>query len=138
MFALPILTVAWSWMTSGWVAFVLPLIRKIPWQVWAILGAIVLTLYYGHVREKRGFNKCHAQVVEATRVEEARRQTAANESITEANRRAQESAARASELKDELDGVREEARKLKNANTVCLPKSITDRFNKPRSVRNIR
>lgn len=135
---MPILLMAGSWITSGWAAFVLPLLRKIPWQVWAILGAIVLTLYYGHVREKRGYNKCQVQVVEATRIEEAHRLTAANDAITEANKRAQESAARASQLKDELDDVRIDAAKLKNAKETCLPKSITDRFNKPRSLRNVR
>ena len=133
-----LLPIIWSWVSSGWVAFALPLIRKIPCQVWAVLGAIVFVLFYGHVREKRGYNKCHMQVVEATRIEEAHRLTAANEAITEANKRAQQSAAEASKLKDELDAARFETGKLKTAQQTCLPKSITDRFSRPRSLRNIR
>lgn len=134
MFGLPLLGIAWSWMSSGWVAFALPLLKKVPWQVWAILGAIVLALWYGHVREKRGYDKCHVQVVEATRVEDARRIKAANDSMVEAQKQAAESQDRAIALKDELDKVNDDVKMLKNAKQVCLPKSITDRLNRPRRV----
>jgi len=123
--ALPII---WSWVSSGWVAFALPLIKKIPWQVWLALGLLVAFLYYGHVREKRGYDRCHAQVVTATNKENARRLEAANESLIEANKRAQESARRASTMEEENAKLQGDVAKLKTAKTVCLPKSITDQY----------
>lgn len=125
LLALPVI---WSWISSGWVAFILPLLKAIPWQVWAALGLIIAFLYYGHVREKRGYETCHIQVVTATRIEDARRLEAANATLLEAQSRAQESARRASSLEGELSDTQKQVQELKTAKTVCLPKSITDRY----------
>lgn len=134
MLGLPVLAVVGSWASSGWAAFVLPLLKKVPWQVWATIGAVILALWYGHVREKRGYDKCHMQVVETTNKEKARQLQAANDSMVEAQKQAAESQDRANALKDELDKVNDDVKKLKNAKQVCLPKSITDRLNRPRRV----
>lgn len=125
LLALPVI---WSWISSGWVAFILPLLKVIPWQVWAILGLIVAFLYYGHIRENRGYDKCHVEVVNTTRMEDARRLEAANATLLEAQSRAQESARRASSLEGELSDTQKQVQELKTAKTVCLPKSVTDRY----------
>lgn len=129
-----ILTVARSYLTS----YVLPIVAKIPWQVWAGIAALIGVLYYGHIRENRGYEKCHTQVVAATVKENARRQEAAEGALKEAQSRASESARRASVLEDRNGELQADVNKLKTAQTICVPKSITDRFNKPRGVRNIR
>ena len=127
--ALPII---WSWVSSGWVGFVLPLLKLIPWQVWAAIGLALAFMYYGSVREKRGYAACTAQVQEATRIEETHRLTAANQALQEAQRRASESARRAQELQGELNDVQLEVGKLKTAKNVCLPSAVTDKFGRSR------
>lgn len=123
-----LIPIIWSWISSGWVAFILPLIKKIPWQVWAAIAIIIGVLYYGHVREKRGYEKCHQQVVTATNAEEARRLEAANAALSEAQSRAQESARRAQDMEDANVDLQKQVGQLKTAKTVCLPKSITDQY----------
>ena len=134
-FAIPLVfTIARSYLSS----YILPILAKIPWQVWAALGLLIAFLYYGHIRENRGFAKCQTQVEAATAKENTRRQEAAEGALKEAQSRASESARRASELEGRNEELQGAVAKLKNATTVCVPKSITDRFNRPRSVRNIR
>lgn len=138
MFAIPLVaTIAWSYLSS-WGGFILPLLSKIPWQVWAGIAGILGILYYGHIRENRGFEKCHVQVVAATQQENAHRQEAADGALKEAQSRASDSARRALELEDRNGELQKDVAALKTSGTICVPKSITDRLSKPRSVRNIR
>ena len=121
-------TIGWSWMSSAWGGFIFPLLAKIPWQVWAGIGLVVAFFWYGHVRENRGYEKCHVQVVEAANKEKARQQEAADEAVKEAQSRATESAQRAQSLQEDLDATQKQVGELKNAKTVCLPGSITGQF----------
>jgi len=132
-----IATIAWSWLSSAWGGFIFPLLAKIPWQVWAGIGLVIAFLWYGHVRENRGYDKCHAEVVTATNKEEAKRLEAANQALSEAQSRASESADRARQLSEALDETQKQVRDLKNAKTVCLPDSITRQYNSSR-VRKLR
>jgi uncharacterized protein HemX len=136
---MPILaTVAWSWITSigGGI------LSKVPWQVWAAIGGLILVMYYGHVREKRGYMRCTAQVQKATDAEMRRRTEAANQSAQEAQQLAMDSTERARTLKGELDATQAEMRRLQDElktkggkPTACIPQSITDRWQRTRGVR---
>lgn len=123
-----LVTIGWSWITSigGGI------ISKIPWQVWAAIVGVLALMYYGHVREKRGYDRCTAQVRAATGAEMLKRAKAAEDSAQEALNNAAESAERARTLQGELDATQVEVAKLKNAKTVCIPKSITDRYQRGR------
>jgi hypothetical protein len=123
-----LISIAGSWFSSG----LFPLLKKVPWQVWAAIAGVLAIMYYGHVREKRGFAKCHDAVVTATEVETKRRAEAAEASAAEAQSRASESAQRAKDLEGELNVTQKEVAKLKNAKVECLPGAITDRFQRSR------
>lgn len=118
---------AYAWLGSGWFA-ILPLLKKVPWQVWAGIAAVIAILYYGHVRENRGYARCQAAVKVATDKEIARQAQVSEDVLAEASKRAKvaednqlEAQRNAAELQKEVD-------KLKTAKTVCLPGSITKRY----------
>jgi uncharacterized protein HemX len=122
---MPILaTIAWSWITSVGGG----IIAKVPWQVWVIIAAVIGVFYYGHVRENRGYDRCHTEVVEATKKETARQVHAAEDSKAEAQSRASESAERARQLEETLNAKQKQVDQLKTAKTICLPDAITRQY----------
>jgi hypothetical protein len=128
----------WAWLSWLGGGFVLPLLKKVPWQVWAGIACIIAVLYYGHVREKRGYDRCQAEVKVATDTEVNRQNDVANDVINASRQREAEASAEAQQASGERDALLEEVKKLKTAKTVCVPKSITDRYQHPRSVQPLR
>lgn len=124
-FAIPLVfTIARSYMSS----FILPILAKIPWQVWAGIAATIAVLYYGHVREARGYERCQAQVKIATDREVARQAQVSENVLREAQTRAADASKRELEATNEASKLQTEVAKLKTAKTVCLPDSITKRY----------
>lgn len=127
-FAIPLLLwKAYAWMGVGG-GFILPLLKKVPWQVWAVIGCILAVLYYGHVREKRGHQRCQAQVKIATDHEIARQTQVTQNALKEAMDRALAASQRELEATRNAEVLQGEVDKLKEAGQKCLPKSITDRY----------
>lgn len=120
--------VALQGMKSIWTLTLLPLLSKIPWQVWAALGLAIAFFWYGHVRENRGYAKCEVQVQVAKDKEVQRQQDIANRLVAEAKEREARAANKVQKVEEELDNARREAAKLKEANKVCLPRSVTDKL----------
>lgn len=127
-FAIPLmLWKAYAWFGTG-SAILGPIFKMIPWQVWVAIGCVIAVLWYGHVREKRGYEKCQTQVKIATDHELAR-QTQVNQSaLREALKRAADAQVREQEANNERDKLQQDVDKLKEASQKCLPKSITDRY----------
>ncbi len=130
-----LIPVIWSWISSGWVAFVMPILKWIPWQVWAAIAAIIAVLYYGHVREARGYDKCHVEVVKATNAEVARQAEETRKALDASKLRESDALAKANQTQEDLNNALSDVAKLKTAKTVCLPGSITDQFNGVRKSR---
>lgn len=131
MFAIPLVaTIAGSYLTSAWGGWILPLLSKIPWQVWAAIAGIIAILYYGHVREARGYDKCQAAVKIATDKEIARQSQISTDVLREAQQRAADASKRELEAKDEAGKLQADVDRLKTAKTTCLPNSITKRYRK--------
>ena len=130
-----LIPVIWSWLSSGWVAFVLPILKWIPWQVWAALIGLIAVLYYGHVRETRGFERCHIEVVKATNEETARQAEESRKAIEASKLREVEAQKRADQTQEDLNNALSDVAKLKTAKTVCLPGAITDQLNGVRKPR---
>lgn len=120
--------VAWQMLTAFGSATFLPFLKKIPWQVWAVIGGIVLILMYGHYRENKGYNKCLVKTEEAAKREVARQKKVGEEEIAKAKLREADAKAKLDTLAKELDNAVLEASKLKTSKNVCLPSSITDRL----------
>lgn len=126
--AIPLIfTIARAYLAS-YGAWVLPLLARIPWQVWAAIAAIIAILYYGHIREARGYDKCQAAVLVATNAEIARQSQVSANVLKEAQQRAADAQQRELEAKDEASKLQGDVDKLKNAKTTCLPASITKRY----------
>lgn len=119
---------AFSWLQTGWVAMLLPLIKKVPWQVWAVIACAIGVMWYGHVREKRGYDRCQAQVKIATDHELARQTQVTQSALREALKRAADAQVKEQEANDARDKLQQDVDKLKEASQKCLPKSITDRY----------
>lgn len=114
---------AWSWIgTFG------NLLSKIPWQVWAAIGGVIAVLYYGHVRENRGYAKCEAAVVVATNKEKARQTQVADQALAASRERELAAQAKATEASDELDKLQRQVEGLKTSKTTCLPANITKQY----------
>lgn len=124
--------IAWAWIKSIWSVTLLPLLAKIPWQVWAGLAVVIAFMWYGHVREKRGNDKCWAQVELERAAEVKRQEGVSNDALAAAENEKREAQQNATELKERLDATLKEVDKLKEANQVCLPKSITDQYRRVR------
>lgn len=118
---------------SFWTLTLLPLLAKIPWQVWVAIAVAIAFFWYGHVRENRGVAKCEAQVEVAKNAEIQRQQNAASAAVEAAKQRETEAKDRLAKVEKELDNARDEASKLKEANKVCLPRSVTDKLRGVRS-----
>lgn len=118
---------AYAWFGTG-KAFLMPLLAKIPWQVWAGIAATIAVLYYGHVREARGVAKCQAQVKIATDREIGRQKQVSDTVVREAQERAKIASDKELEATNEAGKLQLEVDRLKNAKTVCLPSSITKRY----------
>lgn len=120
------------WQVYAWIGgagtFIFPLLKKVPWQVWAAIGGVVAVLWYGHIRENRGYAKCQAQVKIATDHEVARQTEVSQNAIAASQRRAVEAATREQEAKNNADKLQQEVDQLKNAKIICLPDSITRKY----------
>lgn len=127
--------IAWAWIKSLWEVTLLPLVSKVPWQIWAGLAVVVGFFYYGHVRESRALKECHAQVEQAKNRELARQQEVSDRVIADAKRAEAEAQQEADEMKGRLDHALSDVAKLKEANAVCLPRSITDQYRRVRKPR---
>lgn len=129
MFGLPLIAFqAYAWI-GGASAFIMPILKKVPWQVWAAIGGIIAVLWYGHIRENRGYAKCQQQVKIATDHEVARQAEISQQAIQNSIKRAQEAEAKAQEVNSANADLQREVDGLKNAKTtVCLPSSITKRY----------
>lgn len=115
---------AWSWLSflgGG-------LIKKIPWQVWVGIAGVIAVLYYGHVREQRGYERCQAQVKEATDREVARQTQVSADAVKASKLREAQALATAEKASEDLKDVQDEIARLKKGDTVCLPKSVTDKY----------
>jgi hypothetical protein len=123
-----ILWQAFAWGSSIWGGWILPLLAKVPWQVWAAIAGVIAVLYYGHVRENRGYARCQTATEEAQRKEVARQDEVASAALNAARERERLANQRASEAQDELGKLQGEVDKLKTAKTVCLPGSITKQY----------
>jgi hypothetical protein len=121
-----------SWSQSIWVTLLLPFIKMVPWQVWAGIAGVIAVLYYGHVREERGYAKCEARVVEATKAEQTRQGQVADMALQAAKQREDEANTKAQAASEALDATQKQVAALKNAKTTCLPKSITDQYRNAR------
>lgn len=120
--------IAWAWVKSIWQVTLAPLLAKVPWQVWAGLASVVVVLYYGHVKEQKGIAKCQAQVEIAKNAEIQRQANVAAGAIANAKNEEAQAKQEAAILKGRLDNALQDISKLKDANKVCVPKSITDQF----------
>lgn len=129
------ITVALSWITSSWAGFFLPIVKKIPWQLWAVLLVVVGVFYYGHTQYNAGYAASNARYERAAQEERARQQKVYEDALAAAKLREAEAKARLSTLEEDLNAAREMASKLKDAKRVCVPANITARFTKPRSLR---
>lgn len=117
-----------SWVSWGWGGFLLPILKKVPWQVWVGIAGIIAVLWYGHVREQHGYEKCQAQVKEATDREVARQAQVSKEAIEASKTREAEASAKAQKASEERDAIESEFAKLKESKATCIPKSITDKY----------
>ena len=120
--------VAWAWIKSIWSVTLLPLLAKVPWQFWAGLAVILAFFYYGHVREKRALEACYAKVEQAKNTELDRQREVSDRVVADAKASEAEAQNEAKDTKERLDHALEDVAKLKEANRVCLPRSITDQF----------
>lgn len=128
MFAIPLmLWKAYAWFGTG-SAIIGPILKKVPWQIWVGIAAVIAVLWYGHVREKRGYARCQQQVKIATDHELARQNQVTQNALKDALDRARVAAQREQEANRNADKLQEEVDKLKEAGQKCLPKSITDRY----------
>lgn len=107
---------------------IMPLLKKVPWQVWAIIGGVILVLMYGSYREKKGYRTCEIKTEQAAQKEVARQKTIAQQEIAKAKLREADAAQKLDRLSKELDNVVNDAAKLKTAKNECLPATITDRL----------
>lgn len=127
--------IAWSWIKSFWQITLLPLVAKIPWQLWAALAVIIGFFYYGHVRESRALKECYAKVEQAKDLERRRQQEVSDKVVADAKQAEAEAQQEAGDMKERLDHALEDVAKLKEANRICLPKSVTDQFGRVRKPR---
>lgn len=129
------ITLALSWLTSGWASIVLPALRKIPWQLWAVLLVVLGVFYYGHVRYAAGYAACNAKYELALKEEQARQRKVFEDALAAAKLREADARQRLSQTEEDLNAAKEMASKLKDAKRVCVPSNITARFTKPRGLR---
>lgn len=127
--------IAWAWIKSIWQITLLPLLAKVPWQVWASLVVVVGFFWYGHVRENRALKECHAQVEQAKNRELSRQKEVSDRVVADAKKSEAIAQQEASEMKGRLDNALQDVAKLKDANKVCLPRSVTNKFRRVREPR---
>lgn len=120
--------VAWAWVKSFWELTLIPIIAKIPWYVWVALVIVIAFLWYGHVREQRALKECYAQVEQAKNLEIQRQQEVADKVVQDAKKREEEAQNQSAKLQEDLNNALHDVAKLKEANKVCLPRSITDQL----------
>lgn len=118
-----------------WGAVIFPILKAIPWQVWVIIAVVIAFLWYGHHEKAKGYEVCQQEQVVKTNQEIARQQRAADDAVKAAQQREAEALTQAGKTQEALDAAVEEASKLKTANQVCLPSSITKQFGGTRRVR---
>lgn len=116
------------WQGISWLGTFGTILKKVPWQVWAVIGAVIAVLYYGHVREARGYARCQAAVKIATDHEVARQSEVSQNAIRDALKRAADASAREQEANNERDKLQQDVDKLKEAGQKCLPGTITNRY----------
>lgn len=131
MIPLPFI-LGWQMISAFFTASILPLVRKIPWQVWAVVGVVVAFMFYGSYREHKGYRKCEIKTEQAAQKEIARQAEVAKSEVAKAKLREADANRRLEQVSKELDNVNEDVAKLKEANKVCLPKSVTDKFRRVR------
>lgn len=124
---MPVLaTIAWQYASSFWLATLLPLLKKIPWQVWLALGILIAFITYGSYRERTGYHKCQVITQKAADAEKARqKQIAASELLKLANRE-KEAQEKLSQTTEQMNELSKQVAALKTAKNVCLPRSVTD------------
>ena len=126
------LILIWQMISAFGSVTLIPLLKKIPWQVWAVVGGIVLVMLYGSYREKKGYKACEVKTEQAANKEIARQHAVAGQEILKAQVRAKEAEERAKVTEKDLENVNKEVAKLKTAKVVCLPGTITDRIRRMR------
>lgn len=107
---------------------VVPILKKIPWQVWLALVVVIAFFWYGHTREKRGYAACEVSYKLAANKEIIRQKTVIAEANEKSARLENELSSKATEINNAREQAVEEYRKTEKANAVCLDESITDRL----------
>lgn len=105
-------------------------ISKIPWQVYALIGGLILLGYYGHTQRERGGQEVKVAMEKAQTVESNRQQQVMKSALQAEAIRTEEANARAVALAAEHQKAIAEMRQLSKGR-VCVPASITRRFQLP-------
>ena len=120
------LLIGWQWVAAFFSATLLPLLKKIPWQVWLALGLAIVFMVYGGYRERKGYAKCEAVTREAAIKERGRQEQIAKQELAKVLTREQEARERLDKTTEQIDALNKQVAELKTAKNVCLPKHITD------------
>lgn len=126
------ISIIWQIVTAFCGTTIWPLIKKIPWQVWVGLAAVLFVLWYGHYKENKGYNKCQIETKAAAQKEIDRQHVVALEAIAKAKKREEDANTKLETIEKELSDALTEAKKLKQANQVCLPSSVTTKLRRLR------
>lgn len=111
-----------------WLTIVWGIISRIPRGAWIGLVLIVGVLLYGQYTARKAAARVEAQWQQKMLIEKQRQEDVKREELRKAAQRALADAFKIQQLEQEVTNAVTEAQKLKNANRVCIPKSITDRL----------
>lgn len=132
---------------GGASSIILPWLRAVPWQIWAIVGALLAVLYYGHWKEARGVAKCELRIEQAAAKERLRQEGVRRLEGQKASQRADELEAKNTTLQSKVEEINNEYERLKKRNAELAakakgkattgdgcgaPASITDRIRRLR------
>lgn len=108
----------------------LPMLFKIPKEVWIVIGIIAAFLYYGHYTAKKARLQKDMEYAQKTERERLRQESVFQEETRKANQRAAEATRKLTDLEREIEDVKTAVSKDPKSGNVCLPPNITDRLRK--------
>lgn len=96
----------------------------IPIQAWIWIAVALGVLYYGNWKERQGRADCQAEIAQVVEAKNRVISKAVQDLLAERNKATEAEQKLASILKEAED----EAKTLENADTICIPASITDKL----------
>ena len=127
---MPILSIIWQALLSG-----VPLLFKVPRWVWITGGAVVGALVFAHNVADRVAKQKDLEYAARVQTEVLRQAKVYDKAIESEKAKALEATRKADSLQEVLSEAQTEVSKLKTANSVCLPRSVTDKLRKPLDIR---